>query len=721
MPELFEAQAASTPDAVAVVSRDDQLTYGDLNARANRLARLLAERGARPERLVGVMLERSADLVVALLAVLKAGAAYLPVDPAYPDERIAYLLDDARPVCVVTTSTLRAPGRGADVVVLDDPDVAADLQARPVTDISRAERGVSLLPAHPAYAIYTSGSTGRPKGVLVAHESVVRLVCRANYIEVGAGDVVSQLASVSFDAATFEIWGALLSGAALAVAPARVLSVAELKAFLAGHGVTVLWLTTGLFHQVADADVTALRGVRQLVTGGDVMSARRVQTVLDACPDVRFVHAYGPTENTTFTTTHVVRGADLGGAAPVPIGGPISGTQVYVLDAVLRPVAPGTAGELYVAGTGLARGYLNRPALTAERFVANPFGTAGERMYRTGDLVRWTPGGVLQFLGREDGQVKIRGFRIELEEVEAALASHHQVGQAAVAAVGEATGDKRLAGYVVPRPEAGNLDIAELKAWLAQRLPEYMVPAGIVTLDALPLTPNGKLDRHALPTSHLSSAVTYRAPATAREEILCGIFADILGVPQVGRDDSFFELGGHSLLATRLISRVRTLLNVEVPMRTLFEAPTVAGFAVQLAGATRGRASLSAGPRPEVVPLSFAQQRLWFLHQLDGPSATYNIPVALRLRGSLDAQALRAALDDVVERHEALRTVFDVMDGEPRQRLLNVADVGALLTEVEATGLDGAQLSARVGEAARYAFDLSAEAPLHAWLLTHGP
>jgi amino acid adenylation domain-containing protein len=723
LPELFETQVARTPDAVAVAFEGTELTYGELNARANRLARLLTERGVGPERLIGVMLERSINLVVTLLAVLKAGAAYLPVDPAYPEERVAYLLDDARPVCVVTTSALRAPGGEADVVVLDDPDVAADLQARPDTDISGAERGIPLLPAHLAYAIYTSGSTGRPKSVLVAHESVARLVCRANYIEVGAADVVGQLASVAFDAATFEIWGALLNGAVLAVAPARVLSVAELKAFVAGHGVTVMWLTAGLFHQVADADVTALQGVRQLLAGGDVLSARRCRTVLDTFPDVRLVNGYGPTENTTFTTTHAVRGADLGGAAPVPIGSPISGTQVYVLDAGLRPVAPGTAGELYVAGKGLARGYLYRPALTAERFVASPFGAAGERMYRTGDLVRWTADGVLQFLGRDDGQVKIRGFRVELEEVEAALALHYLVGQAAVAAVGEISGDKHLVGYVVPRPGAGDLDIAELKAWVAQRLPEYMVPAAIVTLDTLPLTVNGKLDRHALPASDLAftSAVTYRAPATAPEEILCGIFADILGVPRVGLDDNFFQLGGHSLLATRLISRVRTLLNVEAPMRTLFEAPTVAGFAAQLAGAAPRREALAAGPRPAAVPLSFAQQRLWFLHQLEGPSATYNIPVALRLRGSLDPQALRAALDDVVGRHEVLRTVFHVVDGEPRQRLLDVAGLGSLLTVVDATGLDAARVSARVDEAARYAFDLSAEAPLRAWLLCTGP
>ncbi|HSZ40601.1 MAG TPA: amino acid adenylation domain-containing protein [Trebonia sp.] len=724
LPELFQAQAARTPDAVAVASEDAELTYAELNSRANRLARLLIERGARPERLVGVLLERSADLVVALLAVLKAGAAYLPVDPAYPAERVAYLLDDARPVCVVTTSALQAggwaPGHEAQVVVLDDPEVTADLRARPDTDVPAAECESSLRPTHPAYAIYTSGSTGRPKGVLVAHESVARLVCRANYIEVGPGDVVGQLASVSFDAATFEIWGALLSGATLAVAPVRLLSVAELKAFVAGHGVTVMWLTAGLFHQVADADVTALRGVRQLLAGGDVLSVRRCRAVLAALPGLRLVNGYGPTENTTFTATHAVRGADLAGSATVPIGRPVSGTRVYVLDAGLRPVPPGTAGELYVAGTGLARGYLHRPALTAERFVANPFGAAGERIYRTGDLARWTADGALEFLGRDDGQVKIRGFRIELEEVESALASYPQVGQAAVAAVGEPSGDKRLAGYVVPRPGAGDLNIAELKAWVAGRLPEYMVPASIVALDTLPLTVNGKLDRHALPALRLRSAASYRAPATAREEVLCGIFADVLGVPRVGVDDSFFELGGHSLLATRLISRVRTLLNVEVPMRALFEAPTVAGFAVQLAGAIPGREALAAGPRPEAVPLSFAQRRLWFLHQLDGPGATYNIPVALRLRGSLDQQALRSALDDVAGRHEVLRTVFDVVDGEPRQRLLNVARAGALLTVAEATGLDMAQLSARVAEAAQYAFDLSAEAPLRAWLLRTG-
>ena len=727
LPELFEAQVARTPDAVAVVCEDVQLTYGELNARANRLARLLAARGVGPEALAGVMLERSVDLVVVLLAVLKVGGAYLPVDPAYPADRIGYLLADARPVCLVTTRALRsrladtgdAPAGAGAVIVVDDPDVMADVRGRPDADLSDAERVTALQPAHPAYAIYTSGSTGRPKGVLVTHESIGRLVLRTNYIEIATGDVVAQLASVSFDAATFEIWGALLNGAVLAVAPARVLSIAELKHFIVMRGVTVLWLTAGLFHQVVDADVEALRGLRYLLAGGDVLSAVQCAAVLDSLPDVRLVNGYGPTENTTFTTTHAVRKADLGSAGRVPIGGPISDTRVYVLDAHLCPVPPGVAGELYVSGAGLARGYLGRSGLTAEHFVANPFGDPGERMYRTGDVVRWTLEGILQFLGREDDQVKVRGFRIELGEVEAALASHPSVGQAAVTVHEEASGDKRLLGYVTPNSDATAVDAAAVRASVAEQLPEYMVPSAVVVLEDLPLTVNGKLDRRALPALGIASATTYRAPATPQEEILCTIFAEVLGVPQIGLDDNFFESGGHSLLATRLISRIRALLDVELPIRTLFEAPTVAQLVARFARGDGGEARVAptAAQRPEVLPLSFGQQRLWFLDQLDGPGTAYNIPAVMRLRGDVDPQALKLALGDVATRHEVLRTVFDVVDGKPCQRVLEPVPslVGLSVEEIS----DG-EVGAAVAGAAGYAFDLSREVPMRAWLFVTG-
>jgi len=585
LPELFEAQAERTPDALAVVDGRVRLSYGELNARANRLARVLAGHGVGPESLVAVAVDRSAELVVALLAVVKAGGAYVPVDPAYPAEHIAYLLDDAGPACLITTGALRPrTNRALDTttVVLDDPLTEAALLGHPGTDLDRAERTAELRPAHPAYGIYTSGSTGRPKGVLVTHASVDRLVRRTGYLDIGAGDVVGQLASPSFDATTLEVWGALLNGAALAVAPPGVLSVAELKKFTAGHGVTVLWLTAGLFHQVVDTDVTALRGLRHLLAGGDVLSPAMCAAVVDGLPGVRLSNGYGPTENTTFTTTHDVRGTDLTAPGTVPIGRPVSDTRVYVLDAALRPTAPGVAGELYVAGAGLARGYLRRPGTTAERFVANPFGEPGERMYRTGDVVRWTSGGVLEFLGREDGQVKLRGFRIELGEVEAALAGHPGVGRAAVVVHESESGDKRLVGYVVPRPGAAGAEAAEVRAFVAERLPQYMVPAAVVPLTELPLTVNGKLDRRALPVPRFAPVTAYRAPGSAREKTLCEIFAAVLDVERVGLDDNFFELGGHSLHVTQIVSRIRRELSVELRPRVIYDMPTVAGVAERL-------------------------------------------------------------------------------------------------------------------------------------------
>ncbi|SDM58248.1 amino acid adenylation domain-containing protein [Allokutzneria albata] len=651
LPALIRAQVARTPDAPAVVTDTEEITYAELNARANAFARKLVERGAGPERVVAVQLQRSADAIVALLAIMKTGAAYLPIDPAYPAERIRFMLDDARPVFVVdTVDTVDA---GADVADLPDVD-----------------------PAVAAYVIYTSGSTGTPKGVVVPHTGLAGLAAaQAERLGLGIGSRVAQLASSSFDAAIMETLMALVTGGALVIPAPGPLAGAELAVFLRQHAVTHALIPPTLLASVPEADLGTL------VVGGEACSAELVRRW---APGRRMVNAYGPTEITICATLS----ADLVPAGTPPIGTPVWGTQVYVLDSWLRPVPAGVTGELYVAGAGVARGYLGRPGLTASRFVACPF---GGRMYRTGDLVRWSDG-QLEFVGRVDQQVKVRGFRIEPGEVEAALTACPGVGHAVVIAR-----EDRLVGYIT-----GSASPAAARTFVAERLPAHMVPA-VIALDEIPFTANGKLDVAALPNSSGSS----RGPRTPVESVLCGLFAEVLGVDEVGIDDGFFALGGHSLLATRLVSRIRATLEVELPIRALFDAPTVAELARSVQHAGTARTPIMPAQRPDVVPLSYAQQRLWFLHKLEGPSATYNIPIALRLTGELDTVALRAALQDVVDRHESLRTIFPDVDGQASQRVLD--DVVVDLPVIDVDEYD-------ITERCAHAFDLAAEIPIRAEL-----
>ncbi|MFI6762891.1 amino acid adenylation domain-containing protein, partial [Micromonospora sp. NPDC050417] len=706
VPERFEALAATAPDAAAVLFPGGRLSYADLNAQANRLARLLVPLGVGPESLVAIALPRSPEQIVALLAVLKAGGAYLPIDPDYPADRIAYMLGDARPTVLLTSRSLAevigAPAV-AHVVIVDDPATAAACGALAPTNLTSVDRTRPLLPDHPAYVIYTSGSTGRPKGVLVPQRAIGRLVRDTNYLDVGPDDVIGQLSSTSFDAAAFEVWAALLNGAALAVPPQRVLSGAALRDLVAAYDVTTLLLIAGLFHEVVDTDITALRGVRTLLAGGDALSAEHCRRVLDEVPGVRLVNAYGPTENTVISTAHTVRAESL-----TSIGGPISGSRVYLLDASLRPVPPHVPGELYVAGAGLARGYLGRPALTAQRFVACPFGAPGERMYRTGDLARWDAEGRIEFLGRTDDQVKIRGYRIEPGEVEATIAAHPSVGRVAVVVREDLPGDRRLVAYVVPASGAV-VDGASVRAQAALGLPDYMVPAAVVVLDELPLTVNGKLDRAALPTPGYTAAAAHRPPTTAREEVLCQAFADVLGLDRVGVDDNFFELGGHSLLAVRLIERLR-VRGLPVDVRALFATPTVAGLAAVVAhdevdvppnlipaGAQRitpdmlplvdlgedeialivARVPGGAANVADVYPLAPLQEGIFFHHLMSagGPDA-YVMPVVLSFdtRGRLDG--FLSALQKVVDRHDIFRTAI-VWEGlrEPVQVVLREARI----------------------------------------------
>ncbi|MGW0885870.1 amino acid adenylation domain-containing protein [Streptomyces sp. NPDC002671] len=599
--ELFEAQVARTPDAVAVVADGVEVSYRELDARANRLAHHLLGQGVGAESLVAVMLERGVDLMVALLGVLKSGAAYLPVDPAYPAERVADMLDDAAPAVVLgAAGTVGTVPASAAVTLIDAPEMVAALAESSVEPPVAGNGARSL--AHPAYVIYTSGSTGRPKGVVVTQRSAVNhmLWMRAEF-GVGAGDRVLARTSPSFDAAVWELWLPLVSGAAVCVASDDVAKdPRRLVAFMREQAVTVAQFVPTLLAAVLEVrGVSEDMAVQRVFAGGEPLPSSLAAAAVKAW-GVQPVNLYGPTETTiqvTFGTgTAIGTGADAGAdGGTVPIGRPVWNTHLYVLDANLRPVPRGVVGELYVVGEALARGYLKRAGLTAERFVATPF-TPGARMYRTGDLVRWGADGQLVFIGRADDQVKLRGFRIEPGEIRAVVAAHPSVAQAAVVAREDNPGDTRLVAYVVPgageRPSDGELS-GVLRKFVAQWLPEHMVPAAFVPLERLPLTPNGKLDRKELPAPEYARAAgAGREPSTPQERALCEAFAHVLGVDEVGMDDDFFELGGHSLLAVRLVSLVRARLSVEVPLRVLLDHPTVAGLAQQLGKQKSARPAL---------------------------------------------------------------------------------------------------------------------------------
>jgi len=715
LPALFQAQVAATPDAYAVISGDTTVTYAQLNTRANQLAHALISQGIGPEDIVALALPRCPELIIAILGVLKSGAAYLPIDPDYPRTRIEFMLTDARPALLLThTQTQhRIPGHATkSQMVLDCPDTVALLGACADTDPTDTDRTTPLTTAHPAYVIYTSGSTGTPKGVVVSHAGASSLVAtQIGRLGLGAGNRVLQFASPSFDASFWELCMAVLSGAALVVAPVQqLLPGAPLIALLRTQQVTHVTLPPSVLAALPAKD--DLPSVANLVVAGEACSAELV-TIWSL--GRRMINAYGPTETTVCATMS----DPLSNVTPVPppIGRPMANTQVYVLNAGLQPVPMGVAGELYVAGAGLARGYLGRSGLTAARFVACPFGGLGERMYRTGDLVRWNPDGNLEFVGRADDQVKIRGFRIEPGEIETVLRDHPQVVQAAVIAREDQPGGKRLVAYVVAA-EGQECQPELSREFVRQRLPEYMVPAAVVVLESLPLTPNGKLDKAALPAPEFGSASGGRAPRTPQEQLLCELFAEVLGLPVVGAEDDFFALGGHSLLATRLIARIRATFGVELAVRVLFDTPTAAELATRLHDGEQARLALVPQARPDRGPLSFAQRRLWLLHQLEGPSPTYNIPLALRLSGTLNRDALQAALGDVVARHESLRTIFPQAEGVPYQQILNQE---AACPTLKITSMTDAELPEALTTAARYAFGIATEIPLRAELFVVAP
>ncbi|MFG3039424.1 amino acid adenylation domain-containing protein [Streptomyces sp. NPDC048330] len=754
--DMLTAQVARTPDAVALVFGDRALTYAAFDAQVNRLARLLLARGAGPETVVALALPRSIEMVAALFAVLRTGAAYLPLDLDHPADRLRLMAEDTGPLCLVSTTAVAPTLRGADgpvapELLLDDPATAAELAAQPDDGIADTERpafarGVPGRLEHPAYVIYTSGSTGRPKGVVTPYRGLTNMqlnhqkeVFDPAIASAGGRRLrIAHTVSFAFDMSWEELlW--LVEGHEVHVCDEELRRDAEaLVAYCDEHRVDVVNVTPTyaqllIEEGLLDRDATAGKHRPALVLLGGEAVSDTVWSRLGRTEDTYGYNLYGPTEYTINTL-----GGSTADSATPTVGRPIRNTRAHILDTLLRPVPPGCPGELYIAGTGLARGYHERAGLTAERFVADPFGEPGERMYRTGDLVRQRPDGLLDFLGRTDDQVKIRGYRVELGEIATALSDHPEVAHAAVV-VHEHAGTKRLVGYVVredgarsapggdaPGDAAGQDEetARRLRDHLRSRLPDYMVPAALVTVSTLPLTVNGKLDTKALPAPDLAGTAASRAPRTPREETLCALFAEVLGLPEgsVGIDGDFFDLGGHSLLATRLVSRARTALDAELAIRDLFEAPTVAEL-VERADAPRGAArpaltARTAADPADGLPLSHAQQRLWVVQQIECTSAAYNFPLVLRLGGAFDRAAWARALGDVADRHEALRTLVVEHDGQARQRIL---PAGSAPVPVEHLRADEDALPGIVDTAVRRPFDLATEPPVRATVVELAP
>ncbi|MFF2149209.1 amino acid adenylation domain-containing protein [Kitasatospora sp. NPDC058190] len=719
VPEMFADQAARTPDAPALTADGVTWSYRELDERSNRIARALVACGAGPEDVVALALPRSANLVAAVLGVLKSGAAYLALDPDYPPARIDFMLRDASARLVVTAAEVTV---GREWPTIDAAELLAEAEGLSPEPIGAAERHRPLQPDCPAYLTYTSGSTGMPKGVLTSHANVVRLFgSTRERLGYGPDDVWTLFHSAAFDFSVWEIWGALLHGGRLVVVPYDVSrSPRRFLGLLADERVTVLSQTPSAFYQLAAADqelpeLSRRLSLRTVVFGGEALQPARLADWRrrHAATGPALVNMYGITE-TTVHVTNVELNPEQGPDSL--IGTPISDLRVHLLDERLRPIPPGIVGEMYVAGPGLARGYLGRAALTAGRFVADPDGRPGERMYRTGDLARRDTTGRLTFVGRSDDQLKVRGFRIEPNEIESALAECPGVALAAVALTEDREDDQRLVAFVVPE-DGADPGAEETRAALRERLPDYMVPSRIVRIEALPLTTNGKLDRAALtavagPPAAQATGGGFSSPL----DVMRALFALVLDEPEVGPDDDFFDLGGHSVLANALIARIRSTFSVELDMRVLFEDPTPAAVVAALEDAGRARPPLTRRERPAELEASSAQRRMWFLQQMGGPAATYNIPSILRIGGPLDVAALAAALGDVLARHESLRTILPYVDGRLLQQVLPPAT-----PDLRAIPVTEAELAQRLAAGARRGFDLAVEPPVRAELFSTGP
>ncbi|WP_330172404.1 amino acid adenylation domain-containing protein [Streptomyces sp. NBC_01498] len=713
----FEEQAARTPDATALIFNDEHVSYGELNERANRLAhQLMGRHGVRRGQTVGVLVERGITFATALVAVTKTGATYAVLDPDFPDERLALITRDARPVVVLTHGPtggrVSAATLDLDALSLDTPYADEPPVTNPV---------VGVHPEDAATIMYTSGSTGRPKAILTPHRALTGTVLAQDYAEFGPGQRFLQCSPVSWDAFSLEFWGALLHGATTVLQPGQRPEPTLINQLAHHHRITMLQLSSSLFNYLTDEHPDTFTHTQHASTGGEPASPTHTHHLKTLHPHLTLTNGYGPAESMGYTTTHTLPTTEKPTHTPIPIGHPVTNKHAYILNTHLQPVPPGVTGELYLAGTGLAHGYQHQPTLTATHFIPHPYGPPGTRLYRTGDLAHQTPDGQLHYHGRTDHQIKIRGFRIEPTEIHHALLQHPHVTQATTTTTTHPNGTTQLNAYTTLHPHHHTTTPTHLRHHLQTTLPHHLIPTTITILPKLPLTPNGKIDHKALPTPH-TTTTQGRPPRTPQEEILCTLYTQTLNLTHPTTiDDNFFDLGGHSLLAAKLTTHIRTTLHTNLTIRDIFQNPTPATLTHHITtladGPGRARPRLTAGDRPDRLPLSYAQRRLWFLAALGEQGTAYNVPLSVRIDGELDTAALRAAFGDVVARHEVLRTRFEVEQGEPYQRVL-APEEAPVVFEEETVDADG--LAERLRTAAGHTFDLSAELPLRVSLFHLG-
>jgi amino acid adenylation domain-containing protein len=744
--ESFEEQAARTPGHTAVVGVEQlQITYSELNEKSNQLAYMLREKGVQPDTIVGLMVERSIEMIIGILGILKAGGAYLPIDPDYPEERIDYLLTDSNAMILLKKSEIRISKSETNPNDQNSND-QNKINGCPSLGLSNFEfRASDLSPSNLAYVIYTSGTTGKPKGTLTTHQNAVRVVKDTNYIELKETDRILQLSNYAFDGSVFDIYGALLNGAALVlVGKEEVFDVDKLSRLIERESITLFFVTTALFNTLVDLDIGCLKNVRKILFGGERVSVEHTCKALEFLGKDRIMHMYGPTETTVYASYYNIDSTGEG-AVTIPIGGPISNTALYVLDENMTPQPVGLTGEIYIGGEGVARGYLNNPELTAEKFdhdlwdfqdyqdeeknkkflrgvqggsfyKKSPPGRRRQRIYKTGDLGRWLADGSIEFIGRTDSQVKIRGFRIEPGEVESQLLKHDEIKEAVIVVKEDERRDKYLCAYYVPVEEAtsDNPGSAELKEFLSHTLPNYMIPTHFVMVGKMPLNPNGKVDIKALPGPTAMSDVQYAAPASAVEKKLVEIWSEVLGPDRVGIDDNFFQLGGQSIKATILAAKIHQTFNVKVPLAEIFRNPTVRGLASFLEEAEQEMFTiLEPAEEKEFYELSYNQKRLWILNQLDPESSFYNMPEVTSINRGIDVKIVKETLNRLVERHESLRTAFKEINGQVHQVIEEKLDIGFEIFDISTLEVEEKQEKrARLfRDTARAPFDLST-APL---------